>query len=261
MDILNSAWLLDMLKKAGGKPADQVLALFSCVENWMAAPGIREQFVERIHADTLLLHECPALAQRLQELASAAGVQQPPVFVSQVLMLLQGAIAEEIRSPASGAFHAAREAVRALLLTARGGRNLNGKRYALLAGGAVAALVMLAGVQVLGERDHGSFHQKTQAALQRGTAVVTAQISPDVVEEVLTLQKQIDAGICPSPQLLTMPQDQMATYMDLIHFRRSDHPGADSARLRDFLAWYNQNRSWECYYPPANGHTSVAWMG
>ena len=43
MDILNSAWFLRMLKKAGDTPRERLLALFDILADWIDAPHMREK--------------------------------------------------------------------------------------------------------------------------------------------------------------------------------------------------------------------------
>jgi hypothetical protein len=87
-----------------------------------------------------------------------------------------------------------------------------------------------------------------------------ASYNPDSVEAVLALQEQIAKGVCPAPQLLALPQGQVTAYMNVIHFRTPDDPVADRENIRAFLAWFERTRSSECYQPPSNGHTTVAWV-
>ena len=54
MEILNSSWLLRMLDSSAKKPADKLLSLFSFLETWLGAPGIREQFVSEFKAEHML---------------------------------------------------------------------------------------------------------------------------------------------------------------------------------------------------------------
>ena len=43
MDILNSDWLVNMLKKSSGTPHGRLLSLFEILEDWLNAPNIAEQ--------------------------------------------------------------------------------------------------------------------------------------------------------------------------------------------------------------------------
>ncbi len=44
MNILNSAWFLEMLKKAGATPRERLLALFDILGDWVNAPTYSATF-------------------------------------------------------------------------------------------------------------------------------------------------------------------------------------------------------------------------
>jgi hypothetical protein len=258
MEILNSSWLLRMLENGGSKPSEKLLSLFSCLETWLGAPGIRERFVADFKPDPMLNQRCPALTARLTELATQARISRPEVFVAQMLILLQGALTEEVRNPGLGALNAARVAARAILEDAI-------QRPALKpawkwSGAAVASILIgmagyLVGSQIAVESAADSYQTAYNKAM-----LESSPINPDLIAKVMALQAEINAGHCPAPQLFAMPQDQAAAYMDMITYRASMHPLQDSERLTKFLVWYKQNREWECYFPPSNGHTAVSWV-
>lgn len=257
MDYLNSAWLLRMIEAGGKNPSDKILYLFTCLENWLDAPGIREQFMATYKADFLLNRHCPALATRLTELAKQASITHPEIFVNQVLILLQGALTEEIRDPTSGGLNAAKIAARSIMFDAVQKQRI-APRWAHFSQGAFATLMVIVGgylftSQIMAEATFQNTYQKTYQEV--------ANIDPKLIEQVMALQSEIKSGHCPAPQLFAMPQDQAAVYMDTISYRDSVHPIEDGERLTKFLAWYRQNRQWECYFPPSNGHTTVSWVG
>ncbi|ACT51234.1 hypothetical protein [Methylovorus glucosotrophus] len=258
MEILNSSWLLRMLDSSAKKPADKLLSLFSCLETWLGAPGIREQFVSEFKAEHMLNQQCPALAARLTELASQARIAKPDVFVAQVLILLQGALTEEVRNPGLGALNAARIAAKAILEDAVKRPKLK-STWTYWSGGAVAGVLIAMGGYLVGSQIAVEASADYQAAYNRAM-LETSPISPDLLAKVMALQAEIDSGHCPAPQLFAMPQDQAAAYMNTITYRASMHPLQDSERLTKFLVWYKQNREWECYFPPSNGHTAVSWV-
>jgi hypothetical protein len=257
MEYLNSSWLLRMLEAGGKKPSEKILYLFTCLENWLDAPGIREQFKVSYKADFLLNQHCPALTARLIELAEQAKVVEAETFVNQVLILLQGALTEELRDPKSGGLNAAKIAAMSIMQNAINKPSLS-TRWAYFSQGAFATLMVVFGgylfaTQIMAEANYqNTYHDSYQEV---------SNIDPDLIAQVRALQSEIKSGHCPAPQLFAMPQDQAAVYMDAISYRDSAHPIEDSERLTKFLVWYRQNRQWECYFPPSNGHTTVSWVG
>jgi len=259
MEILNSSWLLRMLENAGKKPSDKLLSLFSCLETWLGAPGIRERFIAEFEAVHMLNQHCPALAARLTELATEAKVSKPHVFVARVLILLQGALTEEFRNPGSGALNAARIAAKAILEDAIQPPRLKSK-WAYASGAAVASLFIAMGGYLVGSQIAVEASADAYQAAYNQALLESSPINPELIDKVMALQAEINSGHCPAPQLFAMPQDQAAAYMDAITYRTSRHPLQDSERLTKFLVWYKQNREWECYFPPSNGHTAVSWV-
>lgn len=257
MNFLESNWLIQMLDRNGKSPSDRILALFTCVEDWISAPGVWEQFQREFQLNQPIIYDCPNLTKYLVKQSNEARVPQPNDFVNQLMFLLQGAITEEIRNPGSSAFHAAKSAAAALLKAASMSDSRNFK-INWIGKGLVASLAVTIGLSLF-----LNMRATSQPVSMASSSVEVMhrvdQLSPDLVEKILSLQTQIELGNCPSPQLFSMPQDQMAIYMDVIHFRESIHPASDAKKIRDFLTWYSSARAWECYYPPANGHTSVKW--
>ena len=246
-----------MLEKSAKSPKDKLLALFSVLDNWISAPGIREQLGSSLEAAPSILHCCPDLTSYLNGLAKKAGSPSPHTLVSQLLILLQGAIIDELRNPSHESLKAAENAAKAILAAQT---RLAWARHWKIAGFSGFSAVTAAVITIL-LYPHAAPKQSYQAPTPYTLASNQHdQLSPDTVEKVLALQSRIDSGICPAPQLFTMPQDQVAIYMDIVHFRSLEHPAADSRKLREFLNWYAQSRSWECYYRPVNGHTAVSWV-
>lgn len=259
MQLLESAWFFRMVEQHGKTPAQRLLAIFSITETWIAAPGIRESMLLEAQATPRSLYACAQLKQFLANIARDARARHPESLVNQLVILLQGAIAEEIRNPASGSIGEAGKAARAIVDKACRQR----PNRAYLATGSIAAamLVVLGGYYQLFRPSHQPVERfASQPAMTRATGFQQAPYNPDSVDAVLALQEQIDRGVCPAPQLLALPPGQVTAYMNVIHFRTPEDPAADRENIRAFMAWFQRTRSTECYMPPINGHTSVAWV-
>lgn len=260
MQLLESAWFFRMVEQQGKTPAQRLLAIFSITETWISAPGIRESMLLKPEATQRSLYACGQLKQFLSGIARDARANNPESLVNQLVILLQGAIAEEIRNPASGAIGEAGKAARAIVDKAC--RQRSNRAY--LAAGSIAAavLVVLGGYWQLSRPSQPQpvYRLVTQSAMTRPAGMQRATYNPDSVDAVLALQEQIDKGVCPAPQLLALPPGQVTAYMNVIHFRTPEDPAADRENIRAFMAWFQRTRSTECYMPPVNGHTSVAWV-
>lgn len=263
MNLLDSPWFLRMVEAAGKRPGDKLTAIFSLTKTWIAAPGIREQFALAYPPGQPRLHPCLELKRQLTDIAATARVQHPAVLASQLTILLQGAIAEEMRNPGTGALDEAANAARAVIGKACG--RSGSERRILAAGSALAVAGLLFGLTGLLARDAASpaslmAHAIRHTGVTHSAAPSAGAISPDEMVEFIALQREISAGHCPAPHLLVLPPGQATAYMNAVNFRTPEDPAADRANMRAFLTWFKQNLSTECYFPPSNGHTTVAWV-
>lgn len=261
MELLNSSWLLQMIDSSAKKPADRLLSIYTCLNTWLSAPGIRESFAKAYNQNTPLAMTCPVLTAHLINLAIDAKVPNPSTYVSQMFILLQGAIAVEMRNPGTGALLKAREAAEVVLGSVRPKPKLQvGQTF--LVGGTIASAVFLC----LSMFFMVPVQSVTPAAPLARTEVIETpkvqpSISPDLVSRVMALKGHFDAGNCPAPELLTLPQDQVVAYLNVVNSRGSEDPAMDSLRLRAFLDWYDRYRAWECYFKPENKQKIILGMG
>lgn len=263
VELLESAWFFRMVEAQGKTPVERLIAVFSVTAAWISAPGIREGFLKNQPGDGRALHSCASLKEFLTASAISAKAQNPSGLVTQLTILLQGAIAEEIRNPDAHAIAEAARAARAVVAKACQPRR---NRLRLSAGGLAAAAVIAAIGYYPATRAEWPGAAQSPApgihrhALAASNRAAPAGSSPDSIHAVLALHEQIEQGICPAPQLLALPPGQVTAYMNVIHFRTPDDPIADRENIRAFLAWFERTRSRECYSPPSNGHTHVAWV-
>lgn len=254
MDLLESPWFFRMVEQQGRTPRQRLLAVFSVLDAWLAAPEIRAQVRSTHHPDSPLYHS-EVLKDFLTRIATAARAQQPASLANQLLILLQGAIAEDLRNPEAGAIAEAGKAAQAIIEQACAGQR-TAWRWTLggIAASVTALVIAYPAVQLPWVPD-----ASTQAVPVL-TVTPLPSYSPGNIEAVLALQEQIAKGICPAPPLLAMTPGQATAYLNVINYRTPENPVADSKNLRAFLAWFEQTRMSECYQAPVNGHTTVAWV-
>jgi len=256
MELLESPWFFRMVEQHGKTPAQRLIAIFSVTEAWMCAPGIRERMLTS-PAPSYFLYNCNELKAFLTGIAVSARADNPASLVNQLVILLQGAIAEQIRNPEARAIGEAGKAAQAIIDKA-----CPRKRALRLSLGGLAAAALIAAIGLYPTVKAQWTPTPAQPAnhMVLASTAKPANFNPDSVEAILALQEQIAKGVCPAPQLLALPQGQVTAYMNVIHFRTPDDPIADSKNIRAFLAWFERTRSSECYMPPSNGHTTVAWV-
>lgn len=259
MNLLDSPWFLQLVEKQSKAPADRLVAVFRVIGLWISAPGVRELLLQQYGGERYSLRGHDHLRRFLSDTAISARATNPATLTNQLVILLQGAIAEELRNPEAQAMQGAIQAAQAVVLTTCRSRRV-WQRYALFAGAAAASL--LAGVLIL------PLQVQPDAALARLASApatpapprASPHISPDTISAVLLLRSRLEQGICPSPQLLAMTQDQLAAYQEIVSLHFADNANVDWNNMHAFMDWYANALSTECYMAPANGHTTVAWV-
>lgn len=258
MNPLESPWFFRMVEDASARPVDRLLAVFKVTQNWIAAPGIRDSLSQSFASHGYGMHNLLQLREFIARLATSAGAEKPDVLANHLIILLQGAIAEELRNPELHAMAEAANAARAVIEQSR--PHLRRRRLALLSLGGIAASLLAGFV---------SWHLLMQAprTAPANTVIIASSkailvptgVSPSDMEAVLNLHEQFTRGVCQSPQLLMLPPGQMTAYTNAINFRTPDDPAADRENLRALMAWFRKTQSADCYYAPKNGHTTASW--
>jgi len=259
MNPLETPWFFRMVDSSGKTPVDRLIAIFSVTENWITAPGIRDELSQISTDQRFNLHSCIQLKAYLTRLASSAGAEKPEILASHLVILLQGAIVEELRNPELHAMSEAANAAKAVILQSR--NKYRRTRNGLFAAGGLAATVLAGFMGWHAVMPTLSNHQANEPIViaANQAVVIPSGISPSDMEAVLNLHEQFERGVCQSPQLLMLPPGQMTAYTNVINFRTPENPEADRENLKALMAWFKRNQSTECYYAPKNGHTTVTW--
>lgn len=258
MELLDSEWFYRMVEHQKNPPAARLVAVFTVVGNWISAPGVREIFTAQ---QTAL--STSRLKSYLIDTAQSARAHNPAMLAAQLLILLQGAIAEELRNPGVNAMENAAKAAQAVVSKAcqpsRQKRMAQWSAVASVMVGITAALIWHAS-PLVPTRSTDTVVAAHHSPYLRTADHMPMGVNPSEMEATLNLQEKFDRGICPAPHLLVLPQGQMMAYMNVIHFRTPENPESDRENLHAFLVWFNQAQASECYYAPSNGHTTVAWV-
>ncbi|MPS49237.1 hypothetical protein [Methylobacillus sp.] len=247
MELLNSSWLIRMIEKAGPRPIDKLLSVYTLLETWLHAPGIRQGVNEEYSNNSLMFQSCPALTSYLVSLAIAAKLKNPATVVTQMMILLQGAIAEELRNPEMGALLAAQQAAKVVVKDATPSIMVRADEAIRASGYAATFLACtILAVHFLPSKNSAPVHNAQQDVGYQQVTLLSS-IDPELLLKAFALRKSMEAGTCPTPNFFSMPKEQISVYMDIVHARLSNNPDIDNRRLSTFLAWYDQQRAWECY--------------
>lgn len=261
MEHLNSSWLLHMIYSSEEKPSDQLLSIYWCLNTLLMIPSVRESFAREYDPDVSLAKACPVLTAHLIDLATKARIPNPSSYVTHMYILLQGALAEELRSPGSGALLRAQDGARSVMKAVKP-KLLEPVKQTLLVGGAVASAILLCLVVVYMKpfETNGVRLPVAQTGAPVQQVPIQSVMSPDLIGQVIALKENFEAGNCPAPELLTMPQNQMAAYLNVIKSGGFSQTEIDTQKLRTFLNWYAQHRASECYFKTENKQKFILGM-
>ena len=247
MESFDSTCLIRLIKQASTKPADKLLAVYSLLNIWLQAPAVRQGITQEHVRNALLLQNCPVLTAYLVSLATEAKLQHPAIVVNQMMILLRGAIAEELRNPESRALQAAQQAASAVVKQARPSMMARVDKAIRASGYAAACLAStILAVHFWPTNNLPPLHHAQPDAGYAKVAAISS-IEPELLLKAFTLKKSMEAGTCPTPNFFSIPKEQIPIYMDVVHSRLSNNPNINNQRLTVFLTWYEQQRAWECY--------------
>ncbi len=254
MHILESPWFTSLVEKRAESAKGRLQAIFSIAGEWLAAPGIREQFSPKLAEPS----DFPKLKALLSREASRAGARQHEVLATQLLMLLTGAIAEQLRQPDSPIMQDAAKAGATLVHSA-----CQMPRSRKWAAGGMAAGVLMAGLAVF-------LHQPTTQNIpmasptlvqyQTQPVISHSNLSPDEIEAVLVLHERIAKGECRAPHMAMLPPGQTSAYMDIVESRGGNNTSADIEGIRAFMTWFKSVQATECFPKHENDHINTVWV-
>jgi len=239
MDILDSEWLVRMLSRTGGSPAERLMALFAILQDWVDAPHLREAWQHATPPDNY-----PLLMGYLQQQAAAGSAANPEALAYQVLFMAIGALQEELRSPACGALRHAAQAVQLLVdMELKVPRKPKAKTQQA----ALATLVLVAALGLLvADRTSQAPVPPTFTAEQPQLTAMLPVDSPNP-DEIVALHgslERIRQGQCMYPQALMLPANQRSIFLENIVDGWVAEPGRQVRELQELTTKV------ECYYPP-----------
>ncbi len=237
MEILNSDWLINMLKKSSKMPQGRLLSLFEILADWLTAPNIAEKIREdsrEIHAPQIIPS---ALEHYLTQQAALAGAEEPAMLAHQLYFMLLAAIQEAIRAQHTKSFMHAKSVAQALI-TAQTKQPFHFKRSLanVAAASLLGAFIIFGGLWMfnglkfnlttnsqLAINPNNNSTNKTLAL--NGLAIAPLAIpqtvsqaiaSPEDTAALFATLEQMRKGNCQFPEALQLPDSYKAVYIDNI---------------------------------------------
>lgn len=240
MDILNSDWLIHMLKKTGTTPQARLLSLFDILHDWTEAPGVKAEIEVNAISST------SALQTYLSLEAAKAGAALPDILAMQLYVMAFSACNDKLQTRLQDNNHAAssdvlihaKSAAQALISaqTKKEFHIAKSSAYAIAAS-FLGALVVAASLFIFNQT-----HQKNVAQLALTTPTIQSAFTGSELianpEDTAALFAQIDQmrnGSCQLPEALQMPDSYKKVYFENIVAGQISTDPADQKLVRELL--------------------------
>lgn len=210
MDILNSEWLIAMLKKSGDTPYVRLLHLFDVLDDWLNAP--------HLSADISLntSHDEKPLVQYLAIESAKAGAAMPELLANQLYFMATAAAQEKLLHHNPASMMHAKNAARALIAAQTKREILVSKKSAYaIAASTVLLIGGLIGFQFLTTHNSQTMqasHPFSEIANVKAAANKTA--SPAKTAALFARVEQMRKGDCQLVEALQLPDAYKKVYFE-----------------------------------------------
>lgn len=242
MQLLSIKWLERMVKKSARTPEAQIVNLFVILQDWLEAPGIREQLLNSSF-DAEAHHHLNSL---LHSLAAEANFVEPDKLAFQLYFLLLGALNEEIRNPGCNSMAQAGDAAASLVAAAKPRLIAKSRILSIASFASVAMIALITGAMLIPSSSRSGMPQQMKQAVSKTQNVTPVASRPDTLVALYQMNDKIKAGQCSYPQALMLAADQRAVFMEGVV--NIDQLNMASTNLDEVRQLYQKVT---CYYAPA----------
>jgi len=233
MGILNSNWLIQMLKKAGKTPETRLLSLFDILDDWTSAPGVDAQFKSMEHnPDANLLRTYLSLE------AAKAGAALPEMLATQLYFMALSAIQEKLLGQNHAGLIHAKNAAEALI-TAQTKKEFHIARSSVyaIAASFIGALIIAGSVFLLNKSESES---PTQLAITEKTvgfqpALSSVIASPHNTVALVAQIEQMRKGNCQLLEAIQLPDAYKSVYFQNIVLGQITTVPSEQKLVRELL--------------------------
>ena len=221
MDILNSDWLIDMLKKSSNTPHGRLLCLFEILEDWLNTPNITEQ----TKAKTCRQSVSHQLQSYLTIEAAKAGAAMPEILANQLYFMAICATQECLQANNHAGLSHAKSAANALILaqTKKEFYITKSKAYAVAA--SFLGIVVVAGALYSNQNIKQNLNQaakKNSVSNMSIPSAIPQLVSADNLadpEQTAALMAQIELmrhGNCQLIEAIQLPDQYKGIYLNMV---------------------------------------------
>ena len=214
MNILNSEWLINMLKKSGNTPEARILNVFDILSDWISAPSIAQNLepnkFERSLPDRLL--------EYISNEAKIAGIETPELLAQQIVFLILSGLRDELNNADSKALHHAKQAAQALI-TVQSTKEKVAERYkrpaAYIALGAFVGVAAIAGLIAFENKTTMNVIENIQANSTETPAMQEDMpANPKATADLYASYETMRGGECQYIEALQIPDADKKIYLE-----------------------------------------------
>lgn len=221
MDILNSDWLIRMLKKSSQTPHGRLLGLFDILEDWLDlsnvnTPELRKQFNQVVTTR----NSARSLQDYLAIEAAKAGAAMPETLASQLYFMAVVATQEKLNANNHQSLSHAKSAASALISAQTKKEFQIKKSSAYAAAASFTAVLVVAGALFMVNLSQAKKLEQTAmsppAIMPVTSAVPELEMNP---EQTVALMAQIELmrrGNCQLIEAIQLPDNLQGIYLNMI---------------------------------------------
>ena len=218
MDILDSDWLIHMLKKSSTKPQARLLSLFDILEDWLDAPSVRDYIAQKqVAGEQKPNHK---LQDFLTLEAAKSGAAMPEMLANQLYFMAVAASQEKLNhNSAESALSLAHAKSAASALIAAQTTNeyhINKKTAYALAASFLGALLVAGSLLVLNQATPIATPQiaymKSHNVVVKVNSIASAQQTSALIAQIDQMRK----GNCQLIEALQLPDSYKKVYFENI---------------------------------------------
>lgn len=214
MNILNSEWLINMLKKSGDTPEVRILNAFDILSDWISAPLIAKEF-----EPSRLEHLLPErLIKYLTMEAQAAQFVAPELLAQQIIFLILSGLRDQIENPHSQALQHAKQAAQALM-SVQSSEEDSSEKYqrpaAYLALGIFVGIASIVGLIAFNHQATMSAIENIQAkTIKPSTQQDQLPTNPKATADLYASYETMRGGECQYIEALQIPDADKKIYLE-----------------------------------------------
>ena len=219
-NLLQSDWLIHMLRKSSAKPSARLLSLFDILDDWLDAPVVREQLSQQIFDITQISNHL--LQDFLTLEAAKAGAAMPEILASQLYFMAIAAMQEKLSTQAETNAHQsslmhAKNAAKALIAAQTTPEYRISKTSVYAIAASFLGALVVAGSLLVHNQSSPTSTQYVAYVEHKKVAANSSQIaSPEQTTALIAQIDQMRKGNCQLVEALQLPDSYKKVYFENI---------------------------------------------